>query len=249
MVEPAMRPLHDIACPPQAAAMRAAAHRQQRPDAPGQDQRDRPGEAVAPIPLQHRGTAAPAVAQDRPQPPQQARQRLLIPSVGRPRLRHQREPLAVRDEMPFTALFGPIRGVGAHVGAAAHRPLRTAVDDGALQVEQALFPQRGHQGHVGRLPHAGGGPLVEASPAGAARAPAQRDRQGLPTQALAEYKDDAIQAEAIRDAASPALGRRRMHGQPRGDGIPQRIVHKRIHGRVSLNSCTLTAAIGTRPGF
>ncbi len=140
MVEPAMRPLHDIACPPQAAAMRAAAHRQQRPDAPGQDQRDRPGEAVAPIPLQHRGTAAPAVAQDRPQPPQQARQRLLIPSVGRPRLRHQREPLAVRDEMPFTALFGPIRGVGARVGAAAHRPLRTAVDDGALQVEQALFP-------------------------------------------------------------------------------------------------------------
>src|SRR5215468_3989748 len=46
--KPTVRSLHDKPGVPQTAAMRRAAHGDPRPDAPGQYQRDRPGETMAP---------------------------------------------------------------------------------------------------------------------------------------------------------------------------------------------------------
>ena len=149
--------------------------------------------------------------------------------------------------MAFAALFGPIRGVRTGVVAPAQGPQGAAIDHGPFQVQPAALAQGSDQGHMGRLPDARAGPRGEAAVAGTARAPAQFRRQGLPAKAFPEDKDDAVEAPAVRDTAPPSLGGGEVLGQQRGQGIPQFVGHQRFHGRVSLNSCTPTAAIGTRP--
>src|SRR5262249_20098979 len=112
--------------------------------------------------------------------------------------------------------------------------------DGPLQVEQAAFAQGGDQLPVGLLPEAPGGPLAEPAVAGAARAAAHLGRQGAPAGALAEHEQDAPQAVAVGDARAPALAGGGAGGQVRGDGAPQRLEHRGVHGRASWDNCWYT---------
>src|SRR5207302_48714 len=119
---------------------------------------------------------------------------------------------------------------------------RQAIDGGALEVEQAGLAQRRDEGDVGRLPDAGLGPLGEAPPAGAARAPAQLGGQGLPTDALAEDEEDAVEAQAVGDAGPPAV----RGGPARGRSRPRRSPPRRW--RRPRPVAPATAGPSARPG-
>src|SRR5262249_35484006 len=85
--------------------------------------------------------------------------------------------------------------------------------------KQAAVAQRRNQADVAPLPDAGGGPLGEAPPAGAARAPAQLGGQRRPTEPLAEDEEDAVEAQAVGDPRPPALGGSRVGRKQGGEGV------------------------------
>src|SRR5262249_25049514 len=127
----------------------------------------------------------------------------------------------IGEQMPFAAGLGPIGGVGAGVHATSVGPAGGAVQDGALQVEQAALAEQGDQVDVGLVPDAGPGPGAEAAPAGGACACAHLLGEGLPADTLAQDVEDAAQAVLVGEARAPALGGVGVLGQGEGEGVPQ----------------------------
>src|SRR5262249_19352206 len=87
------------------------------------------------------------------------------------------------------------------------RPHRGAIDDDALQVEDALLAQQVEQPQVGGAPDAGGRPVAEAPPAGGAGGAVQGlAGDGLPLAALAQQVQDAAQGGLVVAPGRPPLG-------------------------------------------
>jgi hypothetical protein len=101
-----------------------------------------------------------------------------------------------------------------------------AVGDDALQMEQAAFAQRGGEVAVTLVPDSGGGPLLAAPPAGAARTAAQLLGQGLPANALVQDEEDAAQAILVGQARSAALAGGNVLGRVEGTAFHSSSVNR-----------------------
>jgi len=166
IAEPRQRSLDYIARFAQAASVRASARGQQADDHhPNQhfDDRNKSVTTVALQSLRFGAILTVLIGQMRKLLEHRFDQ-FLIPLIGGTRLDHERDTVAIANNVAFTAIFATIRGIRAAVLAAVKGSHRRAVDNYAINVQNFRFSQGLQQAFMNFIPDTSLRPFMKTSP-------------------------------------------------------------------------------------
>src|SRR5438128_4193088 len=235
--DPRERPFDDPADLAQAAPVRRPLPRQVVLDPPLLEATSIARRAVLPVPVQRLrlppGAAAPPA--DRRDVVHQAHRLERLVAVRPGEARGQRGAVAIDEQVPLGAFFGPVRGVfaGEYPPKTARKLwLSTQQCSQSMPFSRPTRCSRAWRSFFQTPPAL---PVPQPPPARHARAAAHLLREHLPGDATLEDEDDAGQAGPVIDGWPAALtGPGAVARQQRLDDLPQLIRHKRAsHGAPS----------------
>src|SRR3954447_6164591 len=236
VVQPRQGPLHVPAIFPQPAPVRRPPPRHLRTDAAPAQLPAMRVRVVAPIAIQ---AARPASGAGPPAPPRGDRGHERDPGIdggdiGGRRLRHERYPAGIGDDLVLAPLLAAVDGAGAGPSATAASPPEAAVDQRPIPVDPIRLVQLGQEPLVELLPDPGLVPVAEPPPAGHAATAAHLLGEVLPVDAGLQDEEDAGQRLAVVDrlAAGEAAAARLVWREQGLDPFPEGIGDEGFgHGR------------------
>src|SRR3954470_18163486 len=236
VVQPRQGPLYVPSIFPQPAPVRRPPPRDLRTDAAPAQLPAMRVRVVAPIAIQ---AARPASGAARPAAHRWDRvherdHRIDVGDIGGRRLRHERYPAGIGDDLVLAPLLAAVDGAGAGPSATAASAHEAAVDQRPIPVDPIRLVQLGQEPLVELLPDPGLVPVAEPPPAGHAATAAHLLGEILPVDAGLQDEEDAGQRLAVVDrlAAGEAAAARLVWREQGLQPLPERVGDEGFgHGR------------------